>query len=56
MATSSNVPLVETQQQRRNQLVHRDAAIAATDNMAQETNSKTLRTTGRHNNRQQHAI
>jgi len=33
---SSNAPLVETQLQRRHLLVHRDAAIAATENMAQD--------------------
>jgi hypothetical protein len=53
---SSNAPLADTQLQRRHQLVHRDAAIAATENMAQDTQLKTVRKTGRSNNRQQHAI
>ena len=33
---SRNAPLGETQQQRRHQLVHRDAAIIATENMTQD--------------------
>ena len=35
-AALSNTPLAETPLQCRHQLVHRDAAIAATENMAQE--------------------
>jgi len=53
---SSNAPLAETQQQRRHQLVHRDSAIAATENMAQRAHLKIVHMTGRSNNRQQHAI
>jgi len=53
---SSNAPLVETQLQRRHQLVHRDAAIAATKNMAQDAHLKKVRNTGHSNNWQQHAI
>jgi hypothetical protein len=53
---SSNAPLAETQLQRRHQLVHRDAAIAATENMAQDAHFKKVRKTGRSNNGQQHAI
>jgi hypothetical protein len=53
---SSNAPQAETQLQRRHQLVHRDAAIAATENMAQDAHLKKVRKTGRRNNRQQHAI
>jgi len=53
---SSNAPLVETQLHRRHQLVHRDAAIAATENMAQDAHLKKVRKTGCSNNRQQHAI
>jgi hypothetical protein len=52
----SNAPLAETQLQRRHQLVHRDAAIAATKNMAQDTHLKNVPKTGHSNNRQQHAI
>jgi len=53
---SSNAPLAETQLQRRLQLVHRDAAIAATEKMAQDAHLKKVRKTGSSNNRQQHAI
>jgi len=49
---SSNAPLAETQLQRRHQLVHGDAAIAATENMAQDAHLKKVRKTGRSNNRQ----
>jgi len=53
---SSNAPLAEAQLQPRHQLVHRDAEIAATKNMAQDAHLKKVRKTGRSNNRQQHAI
>jgi len=54
--TSSNAPLAETQLQRRHHLVHCDAAIAATKNMAQDAHLKKVHKTGLINNRQQHAI
>jgi len=54
--TSFNAPLAETQLQCRHQLVHRNAAIAAAENMAQDAHLKKVRKTGRSNNRQQHAI
>ena len=53
---SSNAPLAETQQQRRHRLVHCDAAIAATETMAQDAHLQKVRKTGRRNNRQQYAI
>ena len=53
---SYNAPLAETQLQRRYQLVHRDAAIAGTENIAQDSLLKNVRETGCSNNRQQHAI
>ena len=53
---SSNAPLAETQLERRHQLVHHDAAIAATENMAQDAHLQTVRKTWRTNNRHQHAI
>jgi hypothetical protein len=56
MGASSNAPLADTQLQLRHQLVHRDAAIAATKNMAQDTHLKKVGKTGCNNNRQQHAI
>ena len=55
-SASRNAPLGKTQQQHRHQLVHRDAAIAATENMAQDAHLQNVRTTGRSNNTQQHAI
>jgi hypothetical protein len=53
---SSNAPLAEIQLQRRHQLVHHDAAIAATENMAQEEHLKKVYQTERSNNMQQRAI
>jgi len=53
---SSNTPLAETQLERRHQLVHHDAAIAATENMAQDVHLNKVRKTGRSNDKQQHAI
>ena len=53
---SSNAPLAVTQQQRRHQLVHRDAAIAATEHTAQDAHLKIVHTTGHSNYRQQQAI
>jgi len=43
MVVSSNAPLPGTQQQCRHQLVHSDAAIAATENMAQDAHLKNVR-------------
>jgi len=40
---TSNAPLAETQLQRRHQLVHHDAAIAATEIMAQDAHLKKVR-------------
>jgi len=54
--TSSNLPLAETQQQRSDQLVHRKAAIAATDNLAQEAHLKIERKTRLSYIRKPHAI
>jgi hypothetical protein len=56
MGASSNAPLADTQQESRNQLVHRTTAIAASQNMAPNILLKTVRTTGRSNNAQQYAI
>jgi len=53
---SSNAPMAVTQLQRRHQLVHRDAAIAATENMAKDAHLKKVRKPGLTNDRQQHAI
>jgi hypothetical protein len=42
----SNAPLALAQRQRRHQLVHHDATIAPTENMAQDTQLKKVRKTG----------
>jgi len=51
---SLNAPLVEAQQQCRHQLVHHNAAIAATKNMAQDAHLKIVSKTICINNREQH--
>jgi hypothetical protein len=56
MGASSNAPLAETQLQGRHKLVHRDAAIAAAENMAQDAHLKPVHKTGRSNNSQENAI
>ena len=53
---STNAPLAETQQQCRHDIVHRGAAIAATDNLVLVAHLKKVRKMGRSNNRQWHAI
>jgi len=53
---SSNAPLAETKLQCRHQLVHCDAEIAATENMAKDAHLEKVHNTGRSNNMQQHAI
>jgi len=53
---SSNASLAETQQQCRHQLVHHDAAIAATENITQDAHFKRVCKTGHSNNRMRHAI
>jgi hypothetical protein len=53
---SSNTPVAGAQQQCRHHLVHRDAAVAATENMAQDPHSTQVHNTARSNNKNQHAI
>jgi len=53
---STNAPPGERLQRSRHQLVHRDAAIAATDNMTQDSHSKTVGKPGSSMNMKQHAI
>jgi hypothetical protein len=53
---SHNAPLGETQQQRRHQLVHRDAAIVATETITQDAHLKQVCKTGISMNMKQHAI
>jgi len=50
------VPPGETQQQRRHQLVHCDAAIVATNNKHQDTQFKIVCKAGSTKNKKQHAI
>jgi hypothetical protein len=54
--TSSNTPVAGAQQECRHHLVHRDAAVAATEIMAQDPHSTQVHKTGRSNNKNQHAI
>jgi hypothetical protein len=56
VGASSNAPLAETELQSRHQLVHCNAAIAATENMAQDADLNKVHKTRRTNNRQQHDI
>jgi hypothetical protein len=53
---SLNAPLAETQQRQRHQLVLHDAAIAATENMSQNSHLHTVLNTVRSNNKKQHVI
>jgi len=52
----SNTSFVGTQQKCRHQLVHRDAANAATKNMTQDVHLKIVRNTGSSTNKKQHAV
>jgi len=49
-------PLPETQQQWRHQLLHHNAAISATENMAQDAHFNIAHHTRRSNNQKQHAM
>jgi len=53
---TSNTSLIGIQQQCRHQLVHRDAADAATRNMTQDTHLTIVRRTGSRRIKQQHAV
>jgi len=53
---SNNAPPGESLQQRRYQLVYYDAAIVATDNMAQDAHPTIVRKTGSNENQKQDAI
>jgi len=53
---SNDSPPGETQQQRRHQLVHRDAAIVATENRTQDAHVTIVCKTGSSRNKEQHAI
>jgi hypothetical protein len=56
MGAWSNIPLAQTLKQRRHQVVHHNAAIAANNDMAQDAHLKKVRKTGCSNHKQQHAI
>jgi len=55
-AASSNTSLIGTQQQHSHQLVHHDAANAATKNMTQDANLKIICKTASSTNQKQHAV
>jgi hypothetical protein len=53
---SRNAPLGETQQQRKHQLVHCEAAIVATEIMTQDAHLKKVHKPGSSKNEKQYAI
>ena len=53
---TSNSELLGTQQERRDMLVHRDAANVATKHMTQDAHSNIVRKTGSSKNKKQHAV
>jgi len=53
---SSNMSLMGTQQECRHQLVHREAADAATKHMTEDADIQIVRRTGRSTNKKQHAV
>jgi len=53
---TSNTDILGTQQELRHNLVHRDAANAATKHMSQDVHLKIIRKTGCRKNMQQHAV
>jgi len=53
--TTSNTGILGTQRQRRHNLVHRDAANAATKHMAQDAHLKIIHKTGSSKNKKHHA-
>jgi len=53
---TSNTEIIGTQQERRPNLVHRDAANAATKYMTQVAHLKIVRKTGSSKNKKQHAV
>jgi len=55
-ADTLNTSLIGTQQERRHQLAHCDAADAATRNMTQNVHLKIVRKTGSSKYKQQHAV
>jgi hypothetical protein len=53
---TSTTELLDTQQERRHQFVHRDAANVATKHMTQHAHLMIVRMTGSSNNKKQHAV
>jgi len=53
---TSNMAIIGTQQERRHQLVHHDAANAATKHMTHDAHSKIVCKTGSSKNKKQHAV
>ena len=53
---SSNMSLIGTQQERRHQLVHREAADAVTKHMTEDAHLKIVRKTGNSTNKKQHTV
>jgi len=53
---TSNTEILATQQDRRHELVHRDAANAATKHMTQDAHLKIVRKTGSRKNKKQHVV
>jgi seryl-tRNA(Sec) selenium transferase len=53
---SSNMSLIGTQQERRHQLVHREASDAATKHMTEDAHLKVVRKTGRSTHKKPHAV
>jgi hypothetical protein len=51
-----NADILDTQQERRHKLVHRDAADAATKHMTQVAHLKIVRKTSSRRNKKQHAV
>jgi len=56
IGASFNASLEGTQQRRRHQAVHREAANVATENMTQDAHLKIVWITGRGTHKKQHAI
>jgi len=56
VGATSNTSLIGTQQDRRHQVVHRDAAIAATNHMTQDAHLQIVCKTGSSKNQTQHAV
>jgi hypothetical protein len=56
LGATSNTELLGTQQERRHNLVHRDAANIATKHITHDAHSKIVRKTGSSKNKKQYAV